>query len=92
MEMHDVYDCESIVLIEKQQIGELIAAILSHGEDLANQIVELRKEINRLSGNGIYAPYNDLHSDIFKNFDCHPVYQEYQEIIEAYLDYDRGQR
>ena len=92
MEMYEVYDTESIALIEKQQVGELIAAVLSYSEDLANQIVELRKEINSLSGKGIYAPYSDLHSDIYKNFDYHPVYQAHQEIIEAHLEYDRNKR
>jgi hypothetical protein len=89
MEMHEVYDCESIALIEKQQVAELIAAVLSYSEDLAKQIVELRKDINNLSGKGSYAPYIDLHSDIFRNFEHYPVYQEHKEIIEAILEYDR---
>lgn len=89
MEMHEVYDCESIALIEKQQVAELIAAVLSYSEDLAKQIVELRKEINKLSGKGSYAPYIDLHSDIYRSFEHYPVYQEHTEIIEAILEYDR---
>lgn len=64
---------------------ELIGKLLRYTRSLEDQIIDLRIKVNRLSPKDKPIPYFDLHSDIYKSFDDHPIYERYKEYLESFL-------
>jgi hypothetical protein len=82
-----IFDIEQLEEIKDQETADLIAKLLLYAQSLEEQVVELRKEVNRLTPRGEPTPYEDLHSDIYENFDDHPVYVRHRDTIELFFTY-----
>lgn len=80
-----IYDDQSLETFEDIKVAELISAILEYSQQLENQVVMLRTEVNNLTPSTEHKPYEDLYSDIFKVFDHYPAYQMYRQYIEILM-------
>lgn len=72
---------------EEKDNAELIINLLNYSKLLEEMIIDLRKEVNRLTPKGHPIPYFELHSDIYEAFDDHPAYEKYREYIELFFQY-----
>jgi hypothetical protein len=76
--LRESYDCEELEMMEEEDDRALVRDLVEYSNELIEQILELRKEINsydrklRLEQKENMAnyrpPYDDLHSDIYRNF------------------------
>lgn len=82
-----MYDTEQLEAIQEQETADLIVKLLLNAKSLEEQVVALRSEVNRLTPQGESAPYEDLYSDLYENFDDHPAYERYRHIIDLFFTY-----
>lgn len=80
-----MYDDESLEMLEDIKVAELISAMLEYSKQLENQVVMLRTAVNNLTPSTARKPYEDLNSDVFQAFDHYPAYQKYRPYIEILM-------
>lgn len=75
--MHDEsVDDMTLDTLVKEQCADLVGQIWQYTLALEQYVVKLRKEVNRLSGNGSVVPYPDIESDFrVRFFSDHPAYE-----------------
>lgn len=87
VESEPMYDTEQLEEFREQETADLIVKLLLYAKSLEEQIVDLRSEVNLLTSQGESEPYEDLHSDLYENFDDHPAYERYRHIIDLFFTY-----
>lgn len=75
------YDEESLTTFEQQETETLIAALAAYCRILEQQVVGLRREVNRLTPQGQDKPFPDLHSDLYETFDHLPAYTRFRHLL-----------
>lgn len=63
----------------------LIVNLLIYSKKLEETIIELRKNINELTPEGLPKPFFELHSDIYESFEDCRAYDRNRELIELIL-------
>ena len=91
----ETYDSEQLENMEEDDEHSLVRDLVEYSNELIEQILELRKEINsydqklcmeRKENMTHYRPpYDDLHSDIYWNFSEHQVYEKYKDELDKML-------
>jgi hypothetical protein len=85
--MREHYDVYSLELMEKQvkawQIYQLVEALVDNCLELAKQVVELRRQVNRLTPSGQPQPFLDeLYSDLYESFNDYAAYPKFKRILK----------
>ncbi len=88
----ETYDSEQLEMMEEDDELSLVRDLVEYSNELIERILELRKEINsydrelrmeRKENMTHYRPpYDDLHSDIYRNFSEHQVYEKYKDELD----------
>jgi len=76
-----MYDEESLAALEQQEIEALIAALAQYCKSLEQQVVELRRDVNRLTPPGQDKPFPDVHSDLYETFDHLAAYKRFRHLL-----------
>lgn len=76
-----VYDEEQLSTFEEEQTEELIAALAAYCKRLEEQVVLLRRDVNRLTPQGKDEPFPELHSDLYESFDHLAVYTRFRHLL-----------
>jgi molecular chaperone GrpE (heat shock protein) len=90
--LRETYDDEQLEMMEEEDDRSLVRDLAEYSNELIEQILELRKEVNsydrrlRLEKkeNMTYyrPPYDDLYSDICRDFSEHQVYEKYKDELD----------
>ncbi len=83
--MHDESVDDMILdTLVKEQCADLVGQIWQYTLALEQDVVKLRKEVNRLSGNGSVVPYPDIESDFrVRFFSDHPAYEVFAAVLST---------
>ncbi|WP_027092654.1 hypothetical protein [Cohnella thermotolerans] len=76
-----MYDEESLAALEQQEAEALIAALAQYCKSLEQQVVELRRDVNRLAPQGQDEPFPDVHSDLYETFDHLAAYKRFRHLL-----------
>ncbi|WP_372814777.1 hypothetical protein [Paenibacillus sp.] len=76
-----MYDEESLAALEQQETEALIAALAQYCKSLEQQVVELRRDVNRLTPQGQDKPFPDVHSDLYETFDHLAAYKRFRHLL-----------
>ena len=89
---YDFLEAEQDREIEENEIIQLLQALLDGYQDLADNIIELRKTVNNQSiklqeagfSEGGNLPFYDLYSNFQRDFSHFKAYQKYEEFLELF--------
>lgn len=84
--VESIHDTEQLDAVE-QENADLITKLLLYAKSLEEQVISLRAEVNRLTPLDESKPYEELHNDLYENFDDHPAYERYRDIIDLFFSY-----
>ncbi len=67
---------------EEIEAFELIRALFDYTCELEKKIVELRKQVNKLTPQEELTPFPELHENIYQSFFDYPAYRKFQKYFE----------
>lgn len=94
--LRETYDDEQLEMMEAEDDKSLVRDLVDYSNELIEEVLKLRMEINTYDQNlrmerkenmKFYrAPYDDLHSDIYRDFSQHQVYDKFKDEIDKMLN------
>ena len=90
--LRETYDDEQLEMVEEEDERSLVSDLVEYSNELIEQILELRKEVNsydmklrlekKENMTHYRPPYDDLYSDICRSFFEHQVYEKYKDELD----------
>jgi hypothetical protein len=88
--IRETYDTEQLEMMEEYETHTLVSDLVEYSNELAEEILKLRKEVNRYDQalqskrnmDHYRPPYDDLYSDIFRDFSEHKVYEKFKDELD----------
>jgi len=77
-----IYDDVTLEAIKQQETEELIRSLVEYCKSLEKQVVELRRQVNRLTPQSQHEPFPDPHSDLYEVFHGYAAYPMFQEALK----------
>lgn len=80
-ESDPIYDEEALADLQQQETEALIEALVNYCKSLEQQVVDLRRDVNRLTPEELGEPFPDLHSDLYETFDHLAAYARFGHLL-----------